>query len=159
MLYPNLLPRDFEKLPGALRRFHSAPGGGTAAGTVDVWRTSVWAGLVGFPPNGIGMPLRLQVIADGDQENWTRTFGEHSLRTQQQTEGELLLEIIGPVRILFRVSADGGGMRFESKRARLWILPIPLRIAAQTWGTDSSWRFQVTVAGIGTYRGTAVPAL
>ena len=159
MLYPNLLACDFEKLPGALRRFHAAPAGATASGTVDVRRTSAWAGLVGFPPNGAGMPLRLEVIADGDDESWTRTFGAYALRTRQRPEGGLLLESVGPVRVFFRVSADRAGMRFESERARLWGLPIPLRIAAQTWGTDVSWRFEVTVAGVGSYQGTAVPAV
>jgi hypothetical protein len=159
VLYPQLLQRDFENLPRALRHFHSAPGGGTASGTVDVRRVSGWlARLVGFPPSGDGIPLWLQVVPKGNQEVWIRRFGETVLQTLQRREGDLLLETFGPVRVFFRIFADHTGMRFQSQRARLWMFPVPLRIQAQTWGTDSSWEFQVTVACVGSYRGVVVPA-
>jgi hypothetical protein len=160
VLYPQLLARDFEKLPRALRLFHSAPGGGIATGTATVRRTSGWlAGLIGFPPSGDSIPLRLQVIASEGQEIWIRSFGGVELRTVQRQEGDLLLEAAGPVRITFRVFADGKGMRFRLQRARFWIFPLPLRIEAHEWGSDSSWEFQVTVAGVGSYCGTMVPTV
>ena len=159
MLYPQLLQRDFENLPRALRDFHSRPGGGTASGTVDVRRVSGWlGGLVGFPPSGNAIPLQLQVIATGNREVWIRRFGETVLRTLQRPEGDLLLETLGPVRVFFRIFADHSGMRFQSQRARLWMFPVPLRIQARIWGTDSSWEFQVNVACVGSYRGMVVPS-
>jgi hypothetical protein len=159
VLYPQLLQGDFENLPRALRDFHSAPGGGTASGTVDVRRESgCLAGLIGFPPSGNGIPLRLQVIADGNREVWIRRFGEKVLQSFQRREGDLLLETVGPVRVFFRIFADHTGMRFQSQRARLWMFPLPLRIEAQAWGTDRAWEFQVTVAWVGSYRGAVVPA-
>jgi len=143
-----------------LRDFHSAPGGGSASGTVAVRRECGWlAGLVGFPPSGDGISVRLQVIAGGNSELWIRSFGGVELRTVQWSEGELLLETAGPLRMSFRLFADEKGMRFEIVRARLWMVPIPLRIEAQIWGNDSSWEFQVTVAGVGSYRGTMVPTV
>jgi hypothetical protein len=160
MLYPQLLGRDFEKLPRVLRDFHSAPGGGRASGTVSVRRERRWlAGLVGFPPSGDSIPARLQVIGSEDGEIWIRRFGTAELRTFQWREGDLLLETLGPLRISFRIFADHTGMRFQMQRARLWIVPIPLRIEAQAWGNDSSWEIQVTVAGVGSYRGTMVPTV
>jgi hypothetical protein len=160
VLYPQLLQRNFENLPQALRDFHSTPGGGTASGTADVRRESGWlAGLIGFPPSGNGIPLRLRVVASENQEVWIRRFGDVVLRTLQRQEGDLLLEIVGPVRIFFRILADHTGMRFQSQRARLWMIPVPLRIEAQVWGTDSSWEFLVTVARVGSYRGAVVPTI
>lgn len=157
MLYPQLLGCDFEKLPRALRDFHSAPGGGRASGTVSVRRVIGWlAGLVGFPPSGDGIPLQLQVIAGEGQEIWIRRFGGVELRTVQWREGDLMQESVGPVRISFRIHGDERGMRFQSQSARLWIIPLPLRIEAREWGNDSSLEFQVTVAGVGSYRGTMV---
>ena len=44
MLYPQLLQDDFAKLPLALRKFHSTPGGGRASGTVVVERVNRWLG-------------------------------------------------------------------------------------------------------------------
>jgi len=160
VLYPRLLGGDFESLPRALRDFHSAPGGGTASGTVEVRRECGWlAGLLGFPRSGSGIPLRLQVIPDGEREVWIRRFGETELRSLQRLEGDLLLEMLGPVRIFFCVFADHTGMRFQSQRARLWLFPVPLRVEAQTWGSDSGWEFRVRVARVGWYRGVAVRVL
>jgi hypothetical protein len=160
VLYPQLLGHDFEKLPRALRDFHSVPGGGSASGTASVRRTRGWlAGMVGFPPSGDGIPVGLQVVASESQEIWIRRFGVTELRTVQRREGDLLLETVGPLRIYFRVFADPTGMRFQSQSARLWIVPILLRIEARVWGNDSSWEFQVTVAGVGSYRGTMVPTV
>jgi hypothetical protein len=44
-------------------------------------------------------------------------------------------------------------MRFESRAARLWGIPLPMRMEAWERGGDSSWEFEVTVAHIGSYRG------
>jgi hypothetical protein len=160
MLYPQLLQDDFAKLPRALRNFHSTPGGGRASGTVVVERVNRWlAGLMGFPREGKGIPLELRVIAQANEEIWLRRVDGVERRTLQRQQGDLLLETAGPVRILFRVFADQAGMRFQLERARFWIIPIPLRIEAHAWGNDASWNFKVTVAGVGSYEGTMVPAV
>ena len=160
MLYPQLLKGDFEKLPRALRDFHTAPGGGRASGTVVVRRAIGWlAGLIGFPASGEDIPLQLQVIVSDDEEIWIRSFGGVERRSIQRKQGDLLLEVAGPVRVLFRILADQTGMRFQSQRARLWMIPLPLRIDAHAWGDDSRWEFQVTVAMVGSYRGEMVPTL
>lgn len=158
MLYPQLLNGDFEKLPQVLRDFHTTPGGGRASGTAVVRRTTGWlAGLIGFPRSGDDIPLELQVIASDDREIWIRSFDGVPLRTVQRRDGDLMLETAGPIRIAFRLLADTQGMRFESMRARFWIFPLPLRIEAQVWGNDSSWKFRVTVAMVGSYHGEMIP--
>ena len=158
MLYPELLPSDFQNLPLALQLFHSAPGGGNASGFVTVRRRNgLLAALIGFPPAGDGIAMRLQVRSNGNEEVWTRSFGEIVRRSIQRREGDLLLESVGPVRVFFRVSGDRRGMRFHSLRARLWIFPVPLRIEAHAWGSEASWEFEVKVAGVGSYRGEVAP--
>jgi hypothetical protein len=159
MLYPQLLDGNFGKLPGALREFHSRPGGGKASGRVSVRHaSSLLARLVGFPPSGDNIPLQLEVVADENSEVWIRRFGGVELRTTQRREGELLLEMFGPVRMFFRILADERGMRFECQRARLWGIPLPLRVMASVWGDATSWEVEVTVGGVGSYRGTLVAA-
>jgi hypothetical protein len=158
MLYPQLLNDDFEKLPRSLREFHSTPGGGRACGSVAVSHRSRWlARMVGFPPSGDCIPLQLEVVAGEDREVWIRRFGEYVFETVQSKEGDFLLETVGPMHVLFRVSADSSGMRFESRRARWWIIPLPLRIYAEARGNESSWDIQVSVAHVGSYRGAVVP--
>lgn len=154
MIYRALLEGDFDKLPQVLRTFHSAPGKRSAAGTVTVRRHSaLLAWLVGFPSAGEHIPMRLDVAATEDEEIWTRWFGEAMRRSTQRVVGDLLVETAGPVRIGFHIRATGAGMRFESRRARLWGIPVPLRIEASTRGVDSSWEVEVNVAHVGSYRG------
>ena len=99
------------------------------------------------------------MAAAEDHEVWTRRFGDAVLRSVQRQQGNLLLEAVGPIRLLFRVFADAQGMRFESERARLWMIPLPLRVRAEARGGDSSWQIQVTVAGVGSYNGALVPTV
>lgn len=154
MLYPQLLEGDFERLPRSLREFHSAPGGGRATGTVAVRHTNRWlAWMTGFPPAGDGIPLELEIVAGDDQEVWIRRFGGRVRRSVQHREGGLLLEAMGPLRLLFRVFADSRGLRFETERAHLWRIPVPLRVSAEARGNESSWEIEVSVAFIGAYRG------
>jgi hypothetical protein len=114
--------------------------------------------LVGFPAAGTDIPLELHVAAAEDQEIWTRWFGNSMRRSVQWASGELLFEKAGPVRIGLRVTAGPSGMRFESRSARLWGIPFPLRMIAWTRGDGSSWDVEVTIAHIGSYRGTVAPA-
>jgi hypothetical protein len=115
------------------------------------------AWLAGFPRSGENIPLQLEVQTNGNREIWVRRFGSVILRTSQRQEGNLLLETRGLVRIFFRVFADEHGMRFESQRACLWIIPLPLRVAATVRGNESSWEVEVTVGRIGSYQGALAP--
>jgi hypothetical protein len=158
LIYPLLLEDDFEKLPGILRAFHSTKGERRATGTVTVRHQNAWlAWLVGFPPEG-ELPVRLDVAATDDEEVWTRRFGATVLRSIQRARGGLLMEDVGPVRIGFRVRACETGMQFESRGARLWGMPVPLRVEASARGGDQCWRLAVTVAHVGSYCGVMTPA-
>ncbi len=158
MLYRQLLKDDFDRLPPALRQFHSAPGGGRAVGSVAVRHASgLLARLLGFPRAGDNLPMRLEVVASETQEIWIRRFGDVVRRSKQRLERDLLLETFGPVRLLFRVLADDRGMRFESQRASLWVLPLPLRVSATERGGDRSWEFEVNIARVGSYSGAMAP--
>ena len=158
MLYPQLLQGDFEKLPRALREFHSRPGGGRASGTVTVrHEIGLLARLLGFPAPGDNIPVQLEVVSGENEEVWIRSFGGVVRKSIQSRSGDLLLERAGPVRVFFRVLADETEMRFESQSARLWMIPLPLRVRATARGIESGWEFEVTVARVGSYRGSMIP--
>ena len=159
MLYPQLLKADFERLPRALREFHSRPGGGRASGTVSVRHVcGMLARLFGFPAAGNNIPAQLDVVSGENEEVWIRRFGGVVLKSIQSRSGDLLLEKAGPVRLFFRVRADDGEMRFESQGARMWMIPLPLRVEARARGGESGWEFEVTVAHVGSYRGSMIPS-
>lgn len=158
VLYPQLLRGDFEKLPPALREFHSRPGGGRAAGTVAVRHESgLLARLLRFPAPGDNVPVQLEVVSGENEEVWIRSFGGAVRKSIQSRAGDLLLERAGPVRVFFRVLAGDSEMRFESQSARLWMLPLPLRVEARARGGDAGWEFEVRVAGVGSYQGSMTP--
>ena len=154
MIYRVLLEGDFEKLPPVLRAFHSAPGKRCATGTMTVCRQSaILAWLVGFPPAGDQVPMRLDIAATDEEEVWTRWFGGRARRSTQRAEGGLLMETAGPVRVGFQIRACEQGIEFESRRARLWGIPVPLRIEASARGGQGCWEVEVRIAHVGSYRG------
>lgn len=155
MLYPELLKTDFDKLPPALRRLHSGQGLRRASGTVSVRHASgPLARMVGFPPAGDDIPLRLEVAADGNREVWVRNFGDRTRRSVQGCHNSLLVEHAGPLRVEFQVTAEIDGLHFQSRRASLWGLPIPVNIEAFERGSGEGWEFEVSVAHVGWYGGT-----
>ena len=154
MIYPALLKEDFAKLPPVLRAFHSAPGRRCAAGTMSIRRESAWlAWLIGFPPAGEQVPVKLEVDATDGGETWTRRFGDVVRRSTQRVESGVLIEEAGPVRIAFRIRAGAFGMIFESQRVRVWGIPVPLRIEAFVKDGELSWEVEVRIAHVGFYSG------
>jgi hypothetical protein len=159
MIYPELLKVDFEKLPLVLREFHSAMGERWAEGSVVIRHEWPWlARLVGFPRAGANVPVRLHVVAAENEEIWIRWFGNSRRRTTQRVAGGLLVEKAGPLHVEFRIFASETGLRFESHAARLWGIPLPLRMEAWARGGDAGWEVNVRIAHIGSYRGLVAPA-
>ncbi|HTM50429.1 MAG TPA: hypothetical protein VL285_17165 [Bryobacteraceae bacterium] len=158
MLYPQLLGDDFDRLPRALRDFHTRPGGARASGVADVRHSAGRvARLLGFPAPGERIPAELQVIAGENEEVWVRRFGTAVRKSVQRREGALLVETAGPVRVFFRVWVVENEMRFQSERVRLWIIPLPLRIDAYARGAGEGWEFDVQIRRVGGYRGSMKP--
>jgi hypothetical protein len=154
VIYRELLEGDFEKLPAVLRLFHSAPGQRCATGTLSIRRQSAFlAWLVGFPPEGEDVPVRLDVVATENEEIWTRSFGGLVRSSKQWAARGLLVEEAGPVRVAFQIRSCQGGMSFESQRVRVWRIPVPLRIVAAVYGGETCWEVEVTIAHVGSYRG------
>jgi hypothetical protein len=158
MIYRQLLKDDFERLPPALQRFHSMPGGGRASGTVSVRHSNrLLARLAGFPHAGDNIPLRLDVHADDERELWMRRFGDDLLLSTQRCANGLLVERFGPLRLEFHLSADDAGLRLTSRTVSFWGLPLPLRVRAAERPHGHGWDFEVSVAGVGSYHGTMEP--
>lgn len=109
-LYQQVLGRDWERLPVAIRALHErAEGHVTFRGRAVIERgRSVWASLVtsffGFPAAGDDVPVEISFACANGREVWTRRFGEKILRSSQQKvkwrNEPLLAEDFGPFRIL-----------------------------------------------------------
>jgi hypothetical protein len=129
-LYHRILGARFDALPAALRRFHDREGGGQARGTFQVGRGTGWlrnaiASILGMPPAGAEVPVRLRVAVEGDRERWIRDFDGHRVETVQWAQGDLLMEASGLVHFSTELVLEGSRLRYEFRRAWFAGIPIP----------------------------------
>jgi len=153
-LYQRILGEEFALLPDALRRFHGSPAGGRLEGTFRVergrGRIRGWlADLAGLPPMGERIPLRLDVRVAGDEEHWTRSFGEQHLRTRQLARDGRLLELHPPWKMKIRLGATRAGMLLDHERCYLWGIPLPRflapRVETLVEARGEAWFVAVTI--------------
>ncbi|MGH7138106.1 MAG: DUF4166 domain-containing protein [Pirellulales bacterium] len=154
-LYRRLLGERFDSLPEALRRFHDAPGGGRAHGTLQVERAGGWfrgalASLLGLPEAGKNVPVVVEVKVEGDRERWVRHFAGRRVETVQWMRGELLMESSGATSFSSALSLEGSCLRYEFRRAWFAGIRLPRRLAPSVDGRvdagDGGWRLAVGIS-------------
>ncbi|MBB2796762.1 UNVERIFIED_ORG: hypothetical protein GGD58_005678 [Rhizobium pisi] len=162
-LYHSVLGSAFERLPPAISAMHAGePAGGArvASGRARVERGSGWlarivARLIGFPPAGEDVPVTVRFAADGEQEIWTRQFGNKSFHSLQ-LEGKgrdrhLLAEVFGPFRVLVALVPEGNKLRLVVRGWRFCGIPLPLFLApgGETFeeAREGRFHFHVEIGG------------
>jgi Domain of unknown function (DUF4166) len=133
-LFRRILGARFDELPEVLQRFHGSTTGGQARGTFLVERGKGWlrnavASLLGMPKAGKDVPVRLEVVVEGERERWFRHFPGQSLSSLQWAERGLLLESFGLGCFAFELVIDGPRLRHEFRRAWFAGIPIPRALA------------------------------
>jgi Domain of unknown function (DUF4166) len=153
-LYQRILGEDFSRLPEPLRRFHGSPEGGRVEGIFRVERGAGWvrgllAGMGRLPPASERIPLRLEVRIAGDEEHWTRSFGEERLVTRQFAHAGRLVELHPPWKLRIRLGATPRGMQLEHERCYWLGIPLPRAIAPRVESfveaRGESWFVAVTI--------------
>jgi hypothetical protein len=133
-LFQRILGPRFHDLPEVLQRFHGSTTGGHARGTFLVERGKGWirnaaASLFGMPKAGTDVPIRLEVVVDGQRERWFRRFPGQTLSSLQWAEGGLLVESFGLGSMAFELVIEGSRLRHEFRRAWFAGIPIPRSLA------------------------------
>ena len=160
-LYRRVLGDQFGLLAPALQSFHDSVETRQASGTFDVtrgagrWRSWL-ATLLRLPPAGTNVPVTLEVVVDGDREQWVRRFDAHLMQTWQWQSGELLIEAGGPLRLGFELVPEQDRLRYRLRRAWFCLVPLPgflaPRIEAIEVGREDGWevtvRFILPVVGL-----------
>lgn len=153
-LYRRILGPRFDALPEVLKRFHGGADGGRARGTLQVERgaglvRNALASMLGLPPAGQDVPVRLEVRVEGDRERWLRDFPGRRLRSVQWAEGALLMEAFGLTSFSSAVVVDGASLRYEFRRAWFAGVPLPSWLSFYVDGCvqagDAGWRVAVHV--------------
>jgi hypothetical protein len=153
-LYRRILGARFDALPEVLRRFHDMPAGGRAHGTFRVERgagrvRNRLASIMGMPEAGIDVPIRLEVIVEGDRERWVRHFHKQRVETVQWMRGELLMEAFGSTSFSSALVIAGSCLRYEFRRAWFAGIPFPPGMAPFVEGRadacENRWRVSVRI--------------
>ncbi|WP_457582547.1 DUF4166 domain-containing protein [Ensifer canadensis] len=176
-LYQNVLGRDWDRLPEAIRALHDASEGQvTFVGRAAVERgrgplARLAATVAGFPAAGENVPVEIRFARAGGREVWTRRFGDKVLRSSQQKaenrKERLLAENFGPFRILCALEPEENRLHLKVHGWSFLGLPLPLFLApgGRTFEEDRDglFHFHVEVESpltglIVRYRGWLKPA-
>jgi hypothetical protein len=153
-LYRRVLGARFDLLPDVLKRFHDRPAGGCARGTFRVVRgngpvRNTIAGLLRMPRAGENVPVRLEVVVNGDRERWLRHFPGRCTRTVQWANGNLLMERLGLTSFSSALIVEGSRLSYEFQRAWFAGIPLPVWLSPHVDGHvdagETGWRVVVRV--------------
>ncbi len=172
-LYKRVAGDAWPDLPAEIRAMHD--GLGMAEGRASVERgdgmlSRLAAWLVGFPPAGADVPVRVCFKTGKAGEVWTRTFGTHTFSSCQFTgrgrSQRLLCERFGLLSFAMALVVEPGKLSLVLRRWSFLGLPLPMwlcpRSASYEYVEDGRFRFHVEIshpfAGlIVRYRGWLVP--
>jgi hypothetical protein len=155
-LYPMLLGPAWDALPSVVRRLHRE---GHARGHLTIERGRRWparllAQLLGFPPAG-DVATRLAIERRGEEQVWSRRFGEHRMVSRQRLRaGDLLAERFGSLECSFRLRPTARGIDYDLVGVALALgglrLPLPRRLAprvdARTWAEEDEMGLDVAIS-------------
>lgn len=174
-LYARVLGSAFDGLPPMVRTLHEAEGRTSWAGRAEVtrapgWRAALAARLLGLPPAGRDMPVRVTFTPIAGGERWHRRFGAHDFRTTQRLgrgrQAHLIDERFGPVTVSLACVADGDKLRIVPRAWRFLGVPMPRALlpGGESYEREEDGRFRFHVefttplsGPILTYRGWLEP--
>jgi hypothetical protein len=144
----------FERLPAAVRRFHSLQGRHELTGEVQIDAPATPAGralarLLGLPHRASRGPLHFVLEAGPEEERWARHFpgGCTMTSTLRRSEGRLV-EQLGPSRLVYELGADGDRLAMYLVSQRFAGVPSPRALMPDVLAEereDASGRFNFLV--------------
>jgi hypothetical protein len=139
----------WDLLPDVVRRSHEVPL--RAGGTVDVrWGPGRAGRLVAralrMPPEGLGIPITMEVRPDGGRVLLDRSFGAAHFPSAQAVVGGVVREWAGPATFDFRLEADAERLVYRTVRVRVFGVPAPgVGVTTVVEPRGDGWRTRVTV--------------
>lgn len=138
-VFARALGSEFDHLPPALKAFHETAGRSVWRGEADVEGATgvlgrLAAALFGFPPVGMGAPVTVEVLADGERSEWSRRIGDHRFRSvlSRPRPGGRVSERFGAVTVDLRLTAAADRLAYEVVGWRLGKLSLPRMLAPRT---------------------------
>jgi hypothetical protein len=155
-LYRRVLGEAMDRLPAPIAGMHEVHGTVVAEGIGEVERgrgpLAALAGLlIGFPPAGRNVPVRVTFTPADGAEAWERDFGGHIfLSTQEVGRGRfegLVVERFGPVAVGLAMVEERGRLKVISRRWSVFGVPMPRFLLPQgpVWESAEDGRFNFHV--------------
>lgn len=138
-LYPAVLGPAFAALSPVVQAFHAGEQTLKARGVFRVehgksWLVRLMLRIMGFPPAGDAVDLRLVVELTNNGEIWRRSFGGVAMVSEQWRRGNHLVERMGSTQVTFVLEADAGALVFRqvsvATRIGPLVIPTPRFLAA-----------------------------
>ena len=132
--FRRVLGSAFEAMPQRLRELHGTSAHQRWSGRAQVRRgrgplARIIAAVIGFPPAGEDVPLRVTVTPEGEGERWTRDFAGKTfssrLRPGAGRNEHLLLERFGPIEIALALVVEDGRLYLIPRRWACLGIPLP----------------------------------
>jgi hypothetical protein len=145
---------DYLSLPPAVRRFHSLRGnvripGSVAIGGAETRMGRLFCALLRFPRPAASTRFVFVLCADAQREVWTRRFPGRTLRTVIRSDGSLLVERSGVVRLFYRTHCAPSALTMTLEKLTLLGCAVPQRlrpiVRATEQDADGYFRFDVEV--------------
>lgn len=175
-VHQQVMAGAWEDLPPAVRRLHDLREGRmTARGEATVVRgrgllARLAAAVVGFPRAQVDGPLSVSFERRGEDEVWTRVFGDQSFTSRQAAgrgrAAHLVVETFGPLACGMAPVLEAGRLSLIPRRWMLLGLALPSwlfpRVEASETDDGGRFRFSVEIrhpltGPIVTYRGWLEP--
>jgi uncharacterized protein DUF4166/saccharopine dehydrogenase-like protein len=174
-LYRRLLGDAYAQLPAPIQALHDLGDTLSAEGRATIERgrnlvARAIAAVVGFPPAGENVPVKVLFTLRDGREVWRRTFADHSFTsTQEEGRGSfdrLMCERFGPFAFGIALQRETDRLRLVIRRWSVFGIPLPLALApfgsAYESAADGRFHFHVeirlpVIGLIVGYRGWLVP--
>jgi hypothetical protein len=159
-LYRRLLGQAWQQLPQPLQQLHTVDTlASTFAGRCTVERGHsplAWivAKSIGFPRAGENLPISVRLVAEGDDERWSRSVADSTFSSVQsvgrgRAEG-LVRERFGAVAVDMALVVEPGRLVYVVRRWSLFSVPLPLwlgpRSVALETADEQKFCFDVRIA-------------
>src|SRR5262245_34603053 len=174
-LYRRMLGDAYASLPQPIQVMHDLKRDLTAAGVASVERgrsllSRLVAWIVGLPPAGEDVPVKVKLRLDDGREHWQRDFsGKRFASTQAEGQGRnarLLCERFGPINFAMALVIEGERLLLVLRRWSIFGIALPLSLAPRSntyeCVEEGRFRFHVEISHpltglIVRYRGWLVP--
>jgi hypothetical protein len=132
-LYAKILGPAWESLPAEIQEMHHGTVFATGQAKVERgegWLSRLAGAVAGFPKASTLTPVDVHFTVSGDEETWTRKFGDETFSSRQfagrgRSEG-LLCERFGALTFAMALVVRDEGLSFVLRRWDIFGLPLPI---------------------------------